>query len=338
MTELQRRRGPTIQAIAEAARVGSATVDRVLNGRSGVREQTRQRVIEALEKLANEDRSDLASLDIRLYCESGDTFNEAMAAAVESVNRTKPGVQVFGHYVRTSRLEADKFSGQIIEEGKKADGVVLVAHEHPAVNQAVRQLRAKNIPVVCLTTDLPSSRRNAYIGNDQYAAGSVAAQLIGHACSGQSGRILIAMSVSFRCQQEREMGFRRTLRTEFQDLRIEERLISDDEPETTYDQLGRYFDEHGVPDAIYNVSGGNRGVAQALAKFRNVKKTIFVGHELTPISRALLEAGTMDYVISHNFADELARAAAYIRDTRSFNPPDPAHSQILVHTRYNCDP
>ncbi|MGI9401191.1 MAG: LacI family DNA-binding transcriptional regulator [Rhizobiaceae bacterium] len=337
MTLLSRRKGPTIQAIADIASVGTATVDRVLNSRTGVREKTRRRVIEALDKLASEETANLESLDIRLFCESGDTFNEAMAAAVEIVNRTRPGVKLAGQYVRTSQLEADRFSSQIISEGGMAEGVILVAREHPAINRAVRHLRSENLPVVCLTTDLPSSRRNAYVGNDQYAAGSVAGQLIGHACKRQNGRILLAMSVSFRCQQEREMGFRRTLRADFPHLRIEERLISDDEPGTTYDQLRRYFDEHGVPDAIYNVSGGNRGVAQALRKLQKTGDTIFVGHELTPISRGLLEAGTMDYVISHNFADELSRAAEYIRDFQVSKPPDPAYSQILVHMKYNCD-
>jgi LacI family transcriptional regulator len=61
------------------------------------------------------------------------------------------------------------------------DGVVIIAREHPATNRAIRKLRAVGIPVICLTTDLPSSRRSAYVGNDQYAAGSVAALLIGNA-------------------------------------------------------------------------------------------------------------------------------------------------------------
>ncbi|MDX8481566.1 hypothetical protein RFN28_24335 [Mesorhizobium sp. VK24D] len=44
----------------------------------------------------------------------------------------------------------------------------------------------------------------------------------------------------------------------------------------------------------------------------------------------------MDYVISHDFAGEVAAAARWIRDNLNGVTAEPAHSQILVHTRYNC--
>ena len=116
-----------------------------------------------------------------------------------------------------------------------------MAREHPAVNNAVRGLRRRGIPVVCLTTDLPSSRRSAYVGNDQHAAGSVAAQLIGNARPRAQQNVLLVVSVAFRCQQEREMGFRRVLRSAFPHLRIVERVISDEVPETTREQLGSFL-------------------------------------------------------------------------------------------------
>ena len=322
--------------IAEVAGVGLATVDRVLNKRPGVREKTRQRVEAALEKLSREAEADEGALDIRLFCESGDTFNNAVAAAADAANRTLPNTAIVGHYVSTSQLDPLEFSRRMVDEGSVSDGVILVAREHPAINRSVRRLRADGVPVICLTTHLPSSRRSAYVGNDQYAAGSVAAQLVGHACHGPSGRILLVMSVPFRCQQEREMGFRRVLRADFPHLRIEERVISDDVPATTHEQLGKHFEDHGLPDAIYNAAGANRGVAEALTKFHQVHDTVFVGHELTPISRQLLEAGTIDYVISHDFAAELVQAVRLIRDSLAGVAVEPVHSQILVHTRHNC--
>lgn len=62
---LQNRKwkGPKVQEIAQLAGVGPATVDRVLNNRSGVRERTRARVLAALEKLKNES----ADRDIPLH-------------------------------------------------------------------------------------------------------------------------------------------------------------------------------------------------------------------------------------------------------------------------------
>ncbi|WP_349438043.1 LacI family DNA-binding transcriptional regulator [Pararhizobium sp. A13] len=329
-------KGPTVHEIARLAGVGPATVDRVLNNRDGVRERTRARVLGALEKLKNERSDSDAPVQIRLFCDSGETFNAAMAAAASDVNRSVSGVEVEGTYVTTSAVDPIAFARQIEQEGGGADGVVIIAREHPAINRAIRKLRTISIPVVCLTTDLPSSRRSVYIGNDQHAAGSVAALLIGNALPRERNSILIVMSVPFRCQQEREMGFRRVLRSDFHHLKIEERVISDERPENTCEQLTRYFEANGHPAAIYNVAGANRGIAKALENAGKADETVFVGHELTNHSRGLLESGIMDYVISHDFVSELAAAARWIKENLNGVTAEPSHSQILVHTRYNC--
>lgn len=329
-------KGPSVHEIARLAGVGSATVDRVLNNRSGVREKTRARVLGALEKLRRENADKEVPVLIRLFCDSGETFNAAMAAAASDVNRSVAGINIHDAYVTTSEVEPLAFARRVEREGGEADGVVVIAREHPAINRAIRKLRTIGRPVICLTTDLPSSRRSAYVGNDQYAAGSVAALLIGNALPKESNRILIVISVPFRCQQEREMGFRRVLRSDFPYLKIEERVISDDRPESTCEQLTRYFEANGHPAAIYNVAGANRGIAKALEDAGKADETVFVGHELSNHSRSLLEAGIMDYVISHDFAAELATAARWIKDNLNGVTAEPANSQILVHTRYNC--
>jgi LacI family transcriptional regulator len=329
-------KGPTVQDIAALAKVGPATVDRVLNNRGGVRDKTRARVLAALEKLSSESKEREVPLRILLVCDSGETFNAAMASAAAEANRTLAGIEIDGVFVSTSEVEPASFARQIEQRGEGMDGVVIIAREHPAINRAIRKLRTIGIPVICLTTDLPSSRRSVYVGNDQYAAGSVAALLIGNALPRERNNILIVMSVPFRCQQEREMGFRRVLRSDFPYLKIEERVISDDRPETTCEQLTRYFEANGHPAAIYNVAGANRGVAKALEMAGKAHETVFVGHELTNHSRNLLEAGIMDYVISHDFVSELGAAARWIKDNLNGLTAEPAHSQILVHTRYNC--
>lgn len=332
-------KGPTIDEIAKVAGVGSASVDRVLNNRPGVKEKTRNRVLAALEKLTREQDDGAQTLNIRLFCDSGASFNAMVEGAVDRVNRSVAGVVIAGHYVSTNELEPIPFARKFEDEGAEADGIIVIAREHPAINRAVRKLVGQGVPVVTLTTDLPASRRMAYVGNDQYAAGSVAAQLIGQILPKERNSILLMMSVPFRSQQEREMGFRRVLRTEFPHLKIEERVTSDDSTETTRQQLAAHIEAHGCPAAIYNVAGANRGVAEALDACGQAEQTIFVGHELTPYSRALLEAGVMDYVISHDFAAEVTAAAEWIRShLGGTDMSEPAATQISIHTRYNCGP
>ena len=330
-------KGPTVRDIAALSGFAPATVDRALNGRPGVRDATREKVLAAHRKLSHAANA-APPLQIGLMCESGVTFNRAVEAAADAINRTYPGAAIKDDYTETSKFDPIGFSKGIAEIGDEAAGLILVAREHPAVNNAVRGLRRRGIPVVCLTTDLPSSRRSTYVGNDQHAAGSVAAQLIGNAMPRAPQNVLLVVSVAYRSQQEREMGFRRVLRSAFPHLRIVERVISDELPETTREQLGGFFEARGVPSAIYNVAGANRGIAQALEESGAAESTIFVGHELTQISQGLLESGTMDYVISHDFNAELRVAVQWIDAFRNGIEGDPGPTPILVHTRYNCSP
>ena len=330
-------RGPTVKEVAEAANVAPATVDRVLNKRPGVRESTRLHVIAAFEKLSQERKDPGRTRNIVLFCESGETFNAQMLGAMDRANRTLPNVFITGHYETTFESDPVTFARHLETLGGQADGVIVTAREHPAINRAIRRLESLQTPVVCLTTDLPSSRRSAYVGNDQYAAGSVAGQLIGNAVSTEKGNVLLVMSVAFRCQQEREMGFRRALRADFSHLKIDERVFSNDTADQTYQQIMGYFKNHGLPAAIYNVAGANRGVARALAQFDQGQRCVFVGHELTEHSRTLLEDGVMNYVISHNFFDEVAHAVTVIKDAHNAIKPRSRSSHILVHTKYNCD-
>ena len=336
-TPAQVWKGPKVQDIARVARVGPATVDRVLNNRPGVREGTRLKVLAALEKLRHDLAEGRATLQIKLFCDSGETFNATLAQAEAVVNSSMPGVVVQGVYVPTSQVDPAAFADRVQAEGASADGVIVVSREHPAINRAIRTLCGQGVAVVCLTTDLPNSNRSAYVGNDQYAAGSVAGVLIGNGLPRAPAKILLVNSMPFRCQQEREMGFRRVLRADFPYLKIDERMMSDDRPQTTTDQLMRYFSKHDYPAAIYNVAGANRGVAQAIATVPVAQRPIFVGHELTVHTRAMLESGVMDYVISHDFAGELAAAARWIRGAVEGSRAAPGFTQIVVHTRYNCE-
>lgn len=333
-TDRSHWKGPTIPEIAALAGVGPASVDRVMNNRPGVKEKTRARVMAAYDKLMLE-RGAGGTLDLRLFCESGEGFNAAMARAADQVNRTVAGVLITPYFETTSGLDAQRFAARMEADGAGAQGVILVAREHPAINRAARRLMERGVKVVCLTSDLPSSRRATYVGNDQYAAGSVAAQLIGQILPESRPRILLVMSETFRSQQEREMGFRRVLRSSFPHLKIEERLLSDDSMETTRALLLAHLEAHGRPDAIYNTAGANRGVGMALTEF-GATETLFVGHELTPHSRALLEQGVMDYVISHDFAGEMEQAARWLLQARQGVAPAPLPSQVMIHTRYNC--
>ena len=282
-------------------------------------------------------RGEKENLNLLLLADSGRSFNDAASTACRKYCAENPHVSVVTETHVSHTVDPQDFALRIEAAAKDCDGLVLVAREHPAVNGAVRAVTARGVPVICLTTDLPASTRTAYVGSDQYASGSTAGWMCGRLLPRElAGQVLFVYSVPFRCQLDREQGFRQILRTEFPSLTIEEKVSSNESIEITYEAVRRYIVKNGPPAAIYNVSGANLGIGQALEGEGLGQETVFIGHELNENSRSMLERGIMDLAIGHDFDLEIALAVECISDARQGRQPNSHLTQSQLFTRYNC--
>jgi LacI family transcriptional regulator len=337
--DLGLRKSPTIREIARLSGVGTATVDRVLNGRAGVREKTRQRVLATLEQATNGAKVEPSKTlrRIAFLTDSGRSFNQSLREAVEHHAATDPNVVCSFTSILTADANPVTLAQLIERTAETAQGMVLVAREDVTVNRAIHAVTARGVPVICITSDLPGSSRIAYVGSDQVAAGSTAAYLMGRILGGAGGRILLVVSAPYRGQAEREMGFRSVLRSEFQLLEIDERANSRDDTDFVYKSVRKYLEDHGAPAGIYNVAAGNLGIASALNDCGLKGKVVFIGHELNPNSRMLLETGAMDFAIGHDLDVEVARSVGALDAFFRGEPPLPVPlTPVRVYTKYSC--
>jgi LacI family transcriptional regulator len=333
-------RSPTITEIAREARLGTATVDRVLNARGNVREATRAQVLSAIERLRPMDAVLVtkASRKIAFLCDSGVSFSNTLEAAVAAYCASNAGIECPFYAVTTSKTDPVKFANMIERSGSEADALVIVAREDLIINRAIRNVVARKTPVVCLTTDLPASGRDAYIGSDPTASGSTAAYLMGQMVGKIDGKILLVYSAPYRVQEERELGFRRVLRSEFLGLSVEERVNSNDDSDYVYQNVVRYIEEHGAPTGIYNVAGGNSGIGKAVNEFGLAGKLVFIGHELNTNSRHLLETGVMNCVIGHDVPQEIDAAINHVLSILNGTAPAPLMpTPVRIFTKYSCN-
>jgi LacI family transcriptional regulator len=274
---------------------------------------------------------------LKLLADSGRSFVEAAENAASQYSHQNPAVSIDAEVYVSFAVDPIEFAARLEQAASTVDGILLVAREHPAINDAVRSVTSKGTPVICLTTDLPTSGRTAYVGSDQTVSGATAGWLCGRMLPGaEPGRVLFVYSVPFRCHQDREQGFRNILRSEFPHLSIDEKVSSNESADVVHEAVMRYIEKNGPPAAIYNVSGANLGVGRALEDANISHSTVFIGHELNYNSRSLLERGIMDVTIGHDFEREIALAVDCVKMAHQGVQPVNRITQSQVFTRFNC--
>jgi LacI family transcriptional regulator len=168
------------------------------------------------------------------------------------------------------------------------------------VRDAVNALADQGVPAITLISDLSNARRLAYVGIDNRAAGRTAALLLGRFMGPRpSGKIaMLAGSLNYRGHEEREIGFLHLIESTFPQVRVIGLREGHDDSERNYMQTRKLLEQHPDLAGIYNSGGGSDGVARAIVEARSEQKILFVGHGLTPDTRALLIDGTMDALIT----------------------------------------
>jgi LacI family transcriptional regulator len=192
------------------------------------------------------------------------------------------------------------------------DGVAVVALDHPGVRAAINDLVEAGTKVVTLVSDVPSSRRHHYVGIDNIAAGRTAGALVGRLVGQKSGKVaIVAGSQGLRDHAERIFGFNQVMASEFPGLGVLPVLEGRDEDARSEQLLARLLGTHADIVGLYNVGAGTQGVASALSGAGREKQVVFVGHDVTALTRRLLLQGVMDAAISQNPGHE-ARAAVRV--------------------------
>lgn len=308
---------PTVNDIAREAGVSLATVDRVLNARSGVRPKTANAVNEAIIRLgyvrdmaaANLARS--RSYRMVALLPDGDsqfvqTLADALSDAASLAAATRLELDLRRYPPEDMHVLSAILSGLQPED---VAGVALMAPETPVIRDAVRALRGRGIPLVALGSDLPNTGRDHFVGIDSHAAGRTAGVLMGRFCRGLSGRVMvIADSMLLRDSIERRRGFDEVLLTDFPGLDVMPTL----ETHGSADLLRRAVGEclAVTPDVVglYLLGSGHRALAGLLRERGLLGRFVVIGHELTPHTRQALLAGHLDAVIAQN-PGHLARSA-----------------------------
>ena len=305
-TRDRREKRARLPDVAQLAGVSVATVDRVLNHRSSVRQATAQRVLQAAARLDYlPDEALLAALapsPLRLAFVLPAGTNRYLRMLGDTVDYSRAQWEPFNVHCKVEFIESfnpQALSRSLLRHGRKMDGIAFMALEHPAVREAVNTLSDQGVGTVTLISDLTHSRRSAYVGLDNRAAGRTAAWLLGRFIGARPAKVaMIAGSLSYRAHEEREMGFLHLFEEMFPAIEVVGLREGRDDEQKNREQTRALLGQHPDLTGIYNIGGGSDGIARALKECGRAHDVAFIGHGLTPDTRSLLIDGTMDAVLT----------------------------------------
>ncbi len=299
---MKRRRPVRIADVAREAGVGTATVDRVLNGRDGVSEAMEQRVRKALEIVMarnpgrTRDRPQPTRPHFEILLPKDNEAGTSFFARSSQAHGHASRVAVTCSFVEKMNPTAlaDKLDRM---RARGASGIAFIALDHPAVSDAVARILDEGIPVVCISSGLDGSLNVPVVGMDNRAAGRAAAHLMGQLIR-RPGRVAVLWGGQlYRSHELREIGFRSILRAEHPALEVLDLVSGGDDSDGNHRQVDRMLKEFSDIVGIYSVGAGNHGVVEAIKDHGKSQEIILFGHNLTVTTRRYLMEGSMTAVI-----------------------------------------
>jgi LacI family transcriptional regulator len=348
----------TATELARDLGVSRATIDRALNGRGRINEETRSRIVARAGELGYKPNLTARALALTRPFRITAIIPELPVAFFSQMYRgVREAADGFADHpfevnvLRTEHHDLEtqlRLLGEL--DGSACDGLILVPSDERALDGEIDRLVDAGVRVVCINSDAPGSRRHTFIGQDFYVGGRVAAEVLGKLIGGGGpvrtpggappppGTARVGASVfavggypEIFAHRRRLEGFLDEFREFFPDIRAITGPPCYDEPELAYRAVAEILETDETVRGVFTSTGaGTLGILRALREMRqrHPGRTVrFVGFDILPESEEGLRSGEIDAIVEQNPYRQGAEAVALMH--RAFVLQDPDHPATI---------
>ncbi len=331
----------SIKHIAAQASVSPATVDRVLNDRSGVSLHTRQRVLNAVDelekyytKISLSGRQTYIDIIVHQHYGEGSEIKDSVAKVLPLMKSFSINPRIH-YFLDESPVEIAQKIDHIVDMG--TSGLVVTAPDEFAIRDSINRAYQTGVPTVTLDSDIPYSERIHFVGARHFSDGQSAAYLMGQWLKHSKKRILLPiLSTNFFSQVEREAGFRQLMRQRHPDCEVDVLDCGSGEYQQILDRVIQYLEVHTEVNAVYSIAGDNSAIKTA---FDKAEKSIefFMSHNLNQVNKSLLLNDSLNIVFDHNLEQSVYQSFLVILEFyRYVQPVQPVLlNQTSIITAFN---
>ncbi|HZR56275.1 MAG TPA: substrate-binding domain-containing protein [Terriglobales bacterium] len=210
------RRG--IHRIAELARVSIGTVDRALHGRNGIKESTRERILDVARQIGytpnlaaralSAARSGF-SVGVCMPREIHFFYDQLWSGVLDEGRRVMPlGIQLLNRPVRILGEDDTEAFKELVRSG--VNGIILTAGNPKGLKPLINDAEDKGIRVICVSTDAPESCRSSIVCIEPRQNGNLAGELMGKFVPPESKVAVIAGMLTTEDHRKKTEGFAET--------------------------------------------------------------------------------------------------------------------------------
>lgn len=320
---------PTTKDLAKAAGVSRATVDRVLNGREGVKQKTVDQVNQAIKELGfvrNIQAANLArSKNYRIVFalpRSGDEFLAEIMRHITEAERTFASDLIWCEVQQIDENDPHSiaaFVGRLNPD--ETSGLAIMAPESPPVRDAVSRLQERGVATLPFISDQTIMAEN-WVGINNHAAGATAATLLGRFTRSKGSVLVISESMQARDSLERRLGFDEEIGRQFPHLVALPSLETYGDETRARDIIRATIERHADLVGVYILSSEARIPLSIISEIPHAADLIKIAHERTPFTESALKSGKLDGIIAQD-AGHLVRSA--IRKLKALSDKTAAH-------------
>lgn len=299
----------TIKQIAELANVSRGTVDKVLNHRPGVKEETKLKVRKIAKELNYQPNFLGKALvqskePIKIGIILTPEYNPFIQEMLQGVKNAQDEYRAFGIDVcikmPISLEPAEQISILNELETNGVSGIAVFPIDDDIVRKKINQLVDKGICIVTFNSKLEGTNDICFVGQNHEKGGRTAAGLMCKLLP-QGGAVgVIISSYNLSCHKDRLKGFLDKVKETAIPISILSVHENQDRKDDAFKLTLEYCNQNPDLRGIYITGGGIAGVGSALNILKLTNKVHVICHDLVPDTLMLLENGTVDFALGQS--------------------------------------
>lgn len=335
-----------VQDVADALGISRGTVDRALNGRHGVNPETKLRVLRAAQKLGY--RPNLAArylssskpitIGLAIPREVAYFYDEVRDGIFEAASIFEPlGVKILHRPYKCFGQHEFEAVRDVLQE--EISGLVISPAYPNRLLPCIEEAARRNVPVVCVATDAPGTKRLTSISVNPLVSGALAGELLGYFLP-DNAEVIVFIGMHATADHEQKLqSFRTSFRSFCPKGRIGAVVEAHDDATEAYRKSRSVLEQHPGVKGIYVATANSMPVIRAMEELGRTHKIKVITTDLFPAMFPHLRSSAIAATIYQRAREQGAMAfQAIVRFlTEKLQPPPQISINPAIVMRSNLD-